>query len=84
LSQFKKKYNPAGNLNFDYLDIVQSLKLRFSMEKILSISLYLNFTANTLDCYGLSEEETTVVNNDFLRCVRRVAGREDPAGPCPG
>jgi len=36
LSQFKK-YHPSGNLKFNYLGIFQSLKLRISMEKILSI-----------------------------------------------
>jgi len=53
LSEFKK-YQPPGNLKFNYLGIFQSLKLRFSMEKILSISLKLNFTPNTLGCYGLT------------------------------
>jgi len=43
LAQFKK-YHPSGNLNFNYLGIFQSLKLRISMNKILSISLKQNFT----------------------------------------
>jgi len=34
-----KKFNPPGNLKFNYLGIFESLKLRISMEKILSISL---------------------------------------------
>jgi len=38
LSQVKK-YPPPVNLKFGYLSLVQSLKLRISMEKILSISL---------------------------------------------
>jgi len=42
-----KKYHPSGNLNFNYLGISQSLKLRILMGKILSISLQLNFTPNT-------------------------------------
>jgi len=47
--EIKKKYHPAGNLIFNYLDIFYSLKLRIS-KKILSISLKLNFTQNTLGC----------------------------------
>jgi len=53
LSQ-SKKYHPSGNLKFKYLRIFQSLKLRISMEKILSISFKLNFTPNTLGCEGLT------------------------------
>jgi len=53
LSQLKK-YNPSGNLKFKYLSISQSLKLRILMGKILRISLYLNFTPNTLGCYELN------------------------------
>jgi len=45
---FIKKNHPSGNLKFNYLGIFQSLKLRISTEKILSISLKLNFTPNTL------------------------------------
>jgi len=40
-------------MKFDYLDILQSLKLRILVEKNLSISLKLNFTPSTLGCYGL-------------------------------
>jgi len=47
-------YHPPGNLKLNYFVIFQSLKLRILMEKILSISLKLNFTPNTLGCYGLS------------------------------
>jgi len=54
LSQFKK-YHPSGNRKFNYLGIFQSLKLRILMGKILLISLKLNFTPNTLGCYGLNE-----------------------------
>jgi len=53
LSQFKK-YHPTGNLKFNYFGIFHSLKLRISMEEILSISLKLNFTPNTLGSYGLN------------------------------
>jgi len=49
-----KKISPTRNLKFHYLDIFQSLKSRISMEKILTISLKLNFTPNTSGCYGLS------------------------------
>jgi len=52
LSTFKK-YHPSGNLKFNNLGIFQSLKLRNLMGKILRISLKLNFTPNTLGCYGL-------------------------------
>jgi len=52
LSQFKK-YHPSGNLKFHYLGTFQSFKFRFLMEKILSISLRLNLTPNTLGCCGL-------------------------------
>jgi len=53
LSQFRK-YHPSGNLKFIYLDIFQSLKLHILVEKILSFSLKLNFTPNTLGGYGLT------------------------------
>jgi len=42
-----------GNLKSINLDIFQILKLRILMEKNLPISLKLNFTPNTLGCYGL-------------------------------
>jgi len=48
-----KKYHLSGNLKFNYLGISQSVKLRILMEKIISISLKLNFIPNTLGCYGL-------------------------------
>jgi len=54
LSQFKK-YHPSGNLKFDYFGIFQSLKLRILKEKIISISLKLNFTPNTLGSYRLNQ-----------------------------
>jgi len=47
LPQFKK-FHSSGNLKFNYLGTFQSLKLRILMEKILLISLKLNFTVNTL------------------------------------
>jgi len=36
-----QKISPPGNMKFNYLCIFQSLKLRISKEKILSISLKL-------------------------------------------
>jgi len=50
LSKFLKKYHPSGNLKINNLGIFQSLKFRILMEKILPISLKLNFTPNTLGC----------------------------------
>jgi len=47
------KISPSGNLKFNNLGIFQSLKLRFSKEKFLPISLMLNFTPNILGWYGL-------------------------------
>jgi len=58
LSHFKK-YHPSGNPKFNNLGFFQSLKLRILMEKILSISLKLNFTPDTLGCYGLRRLERT-------------------------
>jgi len=52
LSQFKKYHHP-GNLKFNCLVNFRSLKLRILMEKLLSISLQLNISQNTLGCYGL-------------------------------
>jgi len=49
-----KKYHPSGNVEFNNLGICQSLKLRNLLGKILRISLKLNFTPNTLGCYGLT------------------------------
>jgi len=51
LSQFKK-YHPPGNFKFHLLGISQKLKFRISMDKILQISLKLNFTPNALSWYG--------------------------------
>jgi len=50
-----QKYHTPGNLEFNYLGIFQSLKLRISMGKILLISLKLNFTPNTLDWYRVMQ-----------------------------
>jgi len=48
-----KKYHPSEKLKFNNLGIFQSLKFRILMGKILPVSLNLNFTPNTLGCYGL-------------------------------
>jgi len=63
LSQFKK-YHLSGNPKFYNLGIYQSLKLRILVEKILSISLKLNFIPNTLGCYGLRAKEVITVQID--------------------
>jgi len=41
-------------MKFNYLGISQSLKLSILIENIHPISLYLNFTPNTLGCFGLT------------------------------
>jgi len=53
LSQLKKYHN-SRNLQFINLGIFHSFKFRFSKGKVLSISHKLNFTPNTLGCYGLT------------------------------
>jgi len=53
MMQFKK-YHTFENLEFNYLGIFQKLKIAHFYGKILSISLRLNFTPNTLGCYGLT------------------------------
>jgi len=54
LSHFKK-YQPSGNLKRNNSGMFQGLKFCILMEKVLLISLKLNFTPNTLGCYGLSQ-----------------------------
>ena len=49
---------PFGNLKIHNLGIFQSLELRNLMGKFLQISLKLNFTPNTLSCFGLKWEVT--------------------------
>jgi len=68
LSQYKK-YHPSGNPKLNNLGFFQSLKLHILMEKILSNSLKLNFTPNTLGCYGLTY---TFVRRRFSQCNERV------------
>jgi len=55
LSQFNK-YHPSGNLKFYNLGILKCLKSRILVKKILSISLKLNFTPNTLGSKGLTRD----------------------------
>jgi len=50
-----KEYHPSENLKFNHCGIFQSLKLRILMGLILRISLNLNFSPNTLGCYGLKK-----------------------------
>jgi len=54
LSPFNENH-PSQNLKFNNLGIFQSLKSRISMEIIHRISTKLNFTQNTLGCYGLNQ-----------------------------
>jgi len=49
-----QKISPLKKYKFNYLGNFQSLKMRFLMEKILSISHKLDSAQNTLDCYGLN------------------------------
>jgi len=57
-------------MKFNNLDIFQSIKLRIYTDIILPISLKLNFTLNTLGCYGLKAVQNcapqTDLNNKFL------------------
>jgi len=53
LSKFKR-YHPSGNLKFNNLGILQSLKVRNLIGKILSNALKQNFAPNTLSSVGLS------------------------------
>jgi len=53
MSQFKN-YQHSENMKCNNLGIFQSFKLRNLMGNILQISRNLNFTPNTLGCYGLT------------------------------
>jgi len=48
-----KKYHPSRNLKFNNLRTVKSLHMRILVEKIVSISLKLNFTPYTSGWYVL-------------------------------
>ena len=70
-----KKYHPSGNLKCNYLSISQSLKLGILMEKILSISLKLNFNPNTLGCYGLVNSDVSQVGDSVVSKGRETLER---------
>jgi len=55
-----KKYHPTGNMKINYLGIFQSFELHILMEKILQISLKLNFTPNTSGGCGLIQHHKTI------------------------
>jgi len=61
LSQFEK-YHSTEDLKFNNLGNFCSLKFRILMGKFLSISLKLNFSPNTLGCYGLMQVALTYSN----------------------
>jgi len=73
VSQFKK-YHPSGNPKFANLGIFQSLKLCILMEKILPISLELNFTPDTLGCYGLNRWKQFLSVNALENLTYTVVG----------
>jgi len=76
LSQFKK-YHPSRNLKFHNLGIFQSLELRILQEKILPISLRLNFTPNTLGCYRIKNNRRILgIQNYNEMNVEKFRGRE--------
>jgi len=81
LSHFEK-YHLSGNLKFNNLGIFQSLKLRILMGKILSISLQLNFTPNTLSCYRLSKHKChmpcSATASFGFGMKGRTSGRNEP------
>jgi len=62
-------------MKFIYLDIFLSLKLHILMEKIFSISLMLNFTPNTLDCYE-RKLKTLCLGPPSMRSARRKVEKE--------
>jgi len=77
-----KKYHPSGNLIFNLFWHFQSLKLRILMEKILSISLKLNFTPNTSGCYGLIHffKKTKLVNRRTVSPVGHIQHQQNSEG----
>jgi len=66
LSQFKT-YHTSENLKFNNSGFFQSLKLRILVEKIIPISLNLNFTLNALGCYGLILDKKTPLTNSSVK-----------------
>jgi len=63
LSKFKK-YHPSGNLEFNYVDIFQSLKLRNLMGEILRIALISYISLQTL--WAVRVEENAIFSSDQL------------------
>ena len=63
------KNTPLWKPEINNLGIFQSLKLRNSIVKILQISLELNFTPNTSNCYGLIDlllQKLFAIKSDFM------------------
>jgi len=81
LSKFKKS-SPLWKPEIELFRHFPKLKIAYLMEKILSISLKLNCTPNTLGCYGLSNEmghltfipETLGVRVENTENVRQSVG----------
>ena len=76
LPQFKI-HHPSRNKKINNLGIFQSLKLHILMEKILIISLKLNFTPNTLDCYGLTSRSLQRKNDQVEGRVSKIEQVEE-------
>ena len=67
LSQFKK-ISPLWKSKIKSFRNISTLKISFFLtEKILPISLKLNFTPNTLGCYGLDDYSCGPVYSDSVR-----------------
>jgi len=67
-----KKYHPSGNLKFNNLGIFQSLKYRILLEKILQMSLNLNFTPNTLGCCKLTKKKVNATAKRIINLKTAV------------
>jgi len=65
-------------MKFNYLGILQSLKLRILVEKILSISFKLNFTPNTLGYYGLKDDFVGRLRQISLRNIETTNNQKRP------
>jgi len=75
LSQFKK-YHPSENLKFKNLDICKSLILRNLTGKNPLNSLKLNFTPNTLGCYGLNLSISVLSFKKISRNLKNISPLE--------
>ena len=67
--KYEKKTRISRNLKFIYLGVFLSLKFRNLLGKILRISLKLNFTQNTLGCYGLTNMGEGLPYTDCGYCI---------------